>query len=238
MNRLKQIFTAATGYWIHKRGTLPIGADLFYDITQRLQYGNLDIVFDVGANEGQTLKWIKHQQPKARIYSFEPVMSTFNKLKTNANVFSNCVVENIALGEADGEKKIRLFSDYSVLNSLKDELMSRDGTEEVIHIETLDGYCTKHQIEQISLLKIDTEGYELNVLEGAEKMLAEKQIHFIYCEVGFNKINIRNTAFDKLTGYLEEKGYFFYSLYQVDSHDWKNGNHLANALYIEKSIFR
>ena len=239
MNILKQIVKATTGYWIHKIETLPIGADLFYDITQRLGYGNLKTVFDVGANEGQTVKWIKHHQPSAKIYSFEPVQSTYNRLQKNISQFSNCIAEHFAFGEKAGEQKIRLFSDLSVLNSLKADAMNKteNAKEELIKIETLDEYCKRKLINKIDFLKIDTEGYEMNVLLGAEQMITDKKISFIYCEVGFNETNKRNTSFENLTSYLASKGYYFYALYQLDAHDWKAGNHLGNALYIQKFVY-
>lgn len=239
MNALKQIIKASTGYWIHKLKTLPIGTDLFYDITERLQYGRLKTVFDVGANEGQTIKWIRHYQPASKIFSFEPVSSTFDILKKNVKGYGDCVIENFAFGEVKGQKTIKLFEDYSVLNSLKDGAMNHNPgcKEELITIETLDIYCRENNIHHIDLLKIDTEGYELNVLQGGENLLTEKRISFIYCEVGFNQTNQRNTYFENVTTFLAKRDYFFYALYQIDSHDWKNGNHLANALYIQKSVF-
>jgi FkbM family methyltransferase len=239
MNTVKHIFSKVTGYWIHKLNTLPIGTDLFYDITQRLGYSNVNIVFDVGANEGQTVRWIKHHLPYSVIYVFEPVCSTYNKLKIAIAHFTKIHVENLALGDLSGTKIIKLFTDYSVLNSLTEHAMNHEvnATEELIKIDTLDNYCHLKNIEKIDLLKIDTEGYEINVLKGANKLLDEKRISFIYCEVGFNESNQRNTSFALLTSFLEAKGYFFYAMYQIDSHGWKNGNHLANALFIQKDIF-
>jgi FkbM family methyltransferase len=182
LNVLKQIIQATTGYWIHKLNTLPIGTDLFYDITKRLKYGNLHTVFDVGANEGQTLKWIRFYQPAAKIYSFEPVRSTFDILKSNVVNYPDCVLEKLALGEAKGQKKIKIFPASSVLNSLNEYAMYKgaDAIEEVITVDTLDNYCFEKTVDRIDFLKIDTEGYELNVLLGAEKLLAEKRISFIY----------------------------------------------------------
>lgn len=240
MNKLKKIIAQLTGYWIHKLNTLPIGADLFFDITQRLKYGNLHTVFDVGANEGQTVYWIKHHQPDAHIYSFEPVASTFQKLKKGVSSYPNCTVEHLALGGAEEQKTIKLFSDFSVLNSLNENAMNNaeDAIEEKISITTLDNYCISKNIQKIDLLKIDTEGYELNVLMGAQKYLTEKRISFVYCEVGFNESNKRNTYFQSLCSFLEERGYYFYALYQIDSHGWKEGNHFANALFIQKAIYR
>lgn len=235
----KKFINITTGYWIHKLNTLPIGVDLFHDITKRLNYGSLKLVLDVGANEGQTLKWIKHHQPQAKIISFEPIKASFEHLQKTALLYSGCVVENIALGEEEKNLEVKLFNDLSVLNSLKPELMNQlpDALTEVIQVERLDNYCTKHSITKIDLLKIDTEGYELNVLLGAGNLLDTGAVDFIYCEVGFQKTNNRNTSFEEIISFLELKQYYFYSLYQIDAHDWKAGNHLANALFVHKSIF-
>ena len=235
----KNFINITTGYWIHKLKTLPIGVDLFYDINTRLNYGPLGLVFDVGANEGQTLKWIKHYQPHSKIISFEPIKSTFVKLSQTASLFHDCIAENIAFGEKAGNTEVKLFDDLSVLNSLKPELMNQQpgALKEDIRVECMLDYCKTHNIDKIDLLKIDTEGYELNVLQGAGQLLDVGQVSFIYCEVGFQKSNNRNTSFYEIISFLELKEYYFYALYQIDSHDWKAGNHLANALFVHKSIF-
>ena len=236
---IKNFVKATTGYWIHKLRTLPIGVDLFYDIQTRLKYGPLGMVFDVGANEGQTLKWIKHYQPDSTVISFEPIKSTFDRLKKNSLQYKNTIVENIAFGEEPGKIQVKLFGDLSVLNSLKPELMNNepDAVTEEIDVVRMDAYCKQHNIERIDLLKIDTEGYELNVLKGAGTLLDEGKIHFIYCEVGFQKTNKRNTNLGEMIAFLESKQYYFYALYQLDAHDWKSGNHLGNALFVHKSKF-
>jgi hypothetical protein len=110
--------------------------------------------------------------------------------------------------------------------------------EETIRIDTLDQYCSKHNIKKIDLLKIDTEGFEINVLKGAEEMLQGGHISFVYCETGFQQSNQRNTYFPTLTEYLAQRNYFFFGLYQMDYHDWKRGNGLGNALFIHKTVFQ
>jgi hypothetical protein len=91
-------------------------------------------------------------------------------------------------------------------------------------------------VDQIDLLKIDTEGYELPVLRGATGMLQRNKISFVYCECGFTSANHRNTKLDDLCRYLEEKGYMFYGLYQVSDHEWHKGMNFGNALFVHTSI--
>lgn len=240
MNIIKTIFTSLTGYWIHKKSNLPVGADLFVDINSKIKYPPMNILFDVGANTGQTRNWFRFHVPKATIYSFEPVQSTFEQLKINAKDDANCVLINEALGDEAGIKTIRLYDgDMTVLNSLREDAMnnSAGAREETITVNTLDAYCNANQISKIDLLKIDTEGFEIHVLKGAAQMLQTGSISFVYCETGFQQSNKRNTYFAALSEYLAPFGYYFFGLYQVDYHDWKRGNHLANALFVHCSVF-
>lgn len=238
MNNFRKLFQKLTGYWIHKAATLPIGVDVFYDIKFRIGFNKMDIVFDVGANEGQTLKWIRHYVPKAYVYCFEPVSSVCSLLRKNADIVGRCTIEQLALGETEDVMTIRLFDKYSVLNSLKKELMNQNelAKEEIINITKLDDYCDKNSIPRIDLLKIDTEGYELNVLAGAERMLKEKRIDFILSETGFLRSNKRNTNFSELSEYLSSRGYCFYAFYQMSDCDWRTGSNFGNALFIRGDI--
>jgi FkbM family methyltransferase len=238
MNLIKKIVSKTVGYWVHKLDTLPVGADLFYDIQEKIGYKSLNVLFDVGANVGQTRNWFRYYKPHAKIFCFEPVKSTFGQLVKNSKHDCNCVLENLAFAEKSGEKTIRLFeANLAVLNSLNDFLMNnRDGAkEERIKVETLDNYCESNMITKIDLLKIDTEGYDVHVLQGAKKMMEREAISMIYCEAGFHKFNQRNTSFNELSKFLEERNYFFFGLYQVDYRDWKNGNNYGNALYVHKN---
>lgn len=240
MNIVKKIINKTTGYWLHKQSNLPVGADLFVDINHKINYPSLNVLFDVGANVGQTRRYFRFHLPDARIYSFEPVQATFQQLKNSVAGDANCVLENMALGDEAGEKTIRLFDgDMTVLNSLRDDVMNNaaNAREEIITIDTLDHYCSVKHIKKIDLLKIDTEGFEINVLKGAAQMLKDGHISFVYCETGFQKANQRNTYFPLLTEYLAEREYYFFGLYNTDYHDWKRGNHLANALYVHRSVF-
>ncbi len=220
---------------------LPVGADLFIDIDDKIKYRSLNVIFDVGANIGQSNEYFRFHTAKSKIYSFEPVQSTFAQLQRNVRNDRNCVLENMALGDEAGEKTIRLFdSDMTVLNSLRDDVMNNaaNAREETIRIDTLDHYCSVHNIKKIDLLKIDTEGFEINVLKGAEQMLQNGHISFVYCETGFQQSNQRNTYFPELTEFLSKHDYYFFGLYQMDYNDWKRGNGLGNALYIHKTVFQ
>lgn len=239
MHILKKIFTTITGYWIHKKCSLPIGADVFIDIHNRINFRSLDTMFDVGANLGQTWEWFRNNEAKAKIYCFEPISATFEVLKSKTEKDGNCILENVALGNEEGKKVVKLFDEeYSALNSLRDDVMNLNSNakEEIIKVETLDSYCLKSKIDKIDFLKIDTEGYELNVLEGASGMLDAGKISFVFCEIGFLRENNRNTYFADLTEWLAAKDYYFNGMYQLVSNGIKI--EFGNALYIHKDVFK
>lgn len=239
MHPLKKLFQSATGYWLHKAETLPPGTNLLIDIQRKIRYPLPAVIFDVGANTGQTVAWLRDFLPDATIYSFEPVASTFKELKRNVSQDKKVLAAQLAFGDREEKKMIRVFEQHSALNSLKAELMNQSvhAKEEEITVTTIDSYCKTHTISKIDFLKIDTEGYELKVLEGASKMLLEKRVSLIYCEVGFQQNNKRNTPLASLIEWLEPYDYYFFGLYQLVSDGWKDGHYFGNALFVQKEAF-
>lgn len=234
---LKSLVHRATSYWIYKSRYLPIGADLKIDITYRAGHRAVHTVFDVGANSGQTYEVFREKFPDAFIHCFEPVATTFAMLEKRIGGDPRAHPEHAALGEAAGEKTVRLFDDTTDLNSLRDDLMNDapGAREELIRIDTVDNYCGARGIDRIDLLKIDTEGYELEVLRGATKYLTEARISFLLCEVGFTSANTRNTNFGALAEFLAARRYSFFGLYDV-THYWSAGISFGNALFVHDPI--
>jgi FkbM family methyltransferase len=240
MMNIKKIISDLTGYWFHKRLTLPVGVDLFEDIQYRLKYGTISTVFDVGANVGQTANWIRHYVPDARLYCFEPVSSVYEELVKNTGSMKNIQTACIAFGDKNEEVTIRLHREHSVLNSLKAELMNwdEDTVEEKVTVLRMDDYCRDKHIQHIDLLKIDTEGFELNVLKGAADLLLREKVGFILCEVGFLRSNERNTYFADMCELLSQFGYYFQGMYQISGHSWDPANVFGNALFMHKKHFK
>ncbi len=240
MHPLKKIFQNLTGYWIYKADTLPPGADFFIDVRKKIGYPQMDTIFDVGANIGQTVEWLRDGEPNAKIYCFEPVSTTFKELVSKKGGDKNCIFEQLALGDTKGEVVIKVFGDKPGWNSLRNDLMNKDANarEEVLKVTTLDAYCNENGIKKIDLLKIDTEGFEINVLEGAKNMLEGNRISMIYAEVGFQSINSRNTGFTLLSSWLDKYNFYFLGLYQLQGAAWKEGKFFGNALFVRKDVYK
>ena len=81
-------------------------------------------------------------------------------------------------------------------------------------METIDSYIQKNKITRIDLLKIDVEGYELEVLDGAKDALASGSIKAILADATLTE-NTQHTFFNDLWDYLRSKNFSFFGLYDV-----------------------
>ena len=234
---IKRIIDATSGYWVYKTSQLPIGTDLSVDIQRKLGLNTISTIFDVGANVGQSYRTFRRHFPTSYIHCFEPVRSTFDLLQRAVAGDINVRAEQLAFGAAPGEKVIRLFENAPGLNSLREDLRSKhsEAAREVVKIETIDRYRAEHGIGAIDLLKIDTEGFELDVLVGAQDALSEGAVATVLAEVGFDDRNGRNSGVAAVIQFLASYNYRFFGLYDV-THDLEFGIAFANALFVRGDI--
>ena len=167
-------------------------------------------VFDVGANVGQSALRFEAIFPKAKIYCFEPVKKTFEMLKKNLTKFGKISCYRVAFGSCACEKTIYLTG-QSRTNSLIEP--NKICGNETVNVCTIDEFAVKNQIKRIDFLKIDTEGFDLEVLKGAQKMLSSEQIGFILVESGFHPGDKRHVLFDDIRSYLLPMGYTLFGIY-------------------------
>jgi FkbM family methyltransferase len=133
-----------------------------------------DVVLDVGAHIGCfTLKAAKEVGPEGRVVSFEPSSENFRllTLNVNSNDYSNAKLFNVAVGSAPGTAKLNLGSRKGTNSLLSDAGVEKVGIEEV-PIRTLDSIADELKLTKVSFVKIDVEGFELEVLKGGRNILA------------------------------------------------------------------
>ena len=156
--------------------------------------------FDVGANVGNYSKIIASLYPAAKIYAFEPNPFTFKQLQTLSPKSPNILTFNTGLGAIVGN--IELFCRQDNVSSshatlYKDVLTKAHGYTDVqrltVPMNTLDDFCHQNYIDRIDFLKIDTEGHELKVLQGAKNALNTGIVRSIQFE--FNEMNIYSRVF-------------------------------------------
>ena len=207
---------------------LPFGLHPFYDIERRKQGFQINVIFDVGANIGKSILTAREVFPKARIYPFEPFKDTYNTLVKNVTS-KKVSCYQLALGSEDKNLQIKVdaLSKKSCMNSLIHDNINDSSLEnikeETVEIQKLDTFYNIHKIRSIDYLKIDTEGFDMEVLKGAIEILTEKSVFFIQVEAGMNKFNDRHISFTEIDSFLKPVGYELFGFYnQAHEKSMKN----------------
>lgn len=166
---------------------------------------------DVGAHIGLWTLYVGRKGSK--VYAFEPNPDIVQILKSNSREYSNIVVCNFALGEIKEVKELFIHT-RSVLNGLRvktNEYIGRNVEVQVYRLDDLQVYIR----EQVGLIKIDTEGYEANVLKGGiETILRDKPRLIIEVHHGLRTLR---EELQLLTEFLSDYGYKWKAEYKRDN---------------------
>ena len=134
------------------------------------------VMFDVGYYAGGSTKDFLERYPAATVHAFDPSEFGLMNYEKDYGADSRVQFAPFALSSEPGELE---FYDYeNMLNSLsKRREMSGDKPRVYnVTVSTLDAYCASNGIDRINHMKIDAEGFDLAVLEGASDMLSEQKI--------------------------------------------------------------
>ena len=155
------------------------------------------VVMDVGANVGNysaALLELFRERP-LQLFCFEPSASTFAELQKKLAGRPQARLFNTGMSSQPGTTKLFSKAGASGLSSVYQRDLSHRETaldvEETIELDSLDHFCTIHGIQEIDVLKMDVEGHEVAVLQGANRLLTEKRIKLIQFEFGGCNIDSR-----------------------------------------------
>ena len=168
-----------------------------------------DLCIDVGANMGYYTIWFS--KFSNNIYSFEPNPVNYNRLKRNIavnNSFDSAKTFEVALGEKD---------DTAVLTKnldIKNHILPFDSVEggDVVALKRLDSILSENKITDIAYLKIDVEGFEIDVLKGLGDYFINHKVDIIQIEINSA---IKNSAYS-LNDFLSFIGINNYKLYSYN----------------------
>ncbi len=180
------------------------------------------IVFDIGAHHGETIKLFCKNLSIKKIYSFEASPQNYQILEKNFSSFQTDKVEiyNYGIGDKISKDFINqtIESSSSTINKLNKDSKYFEKKLRVLNVEkksfyqklpitilTLDHFIEKNHIENIDLIKIDTEGYELNVLKGLSKN--SKKVKLIYFEHHYDDMIIKDYKFSDIHKFLKNRGF-------------------------------
>jgi FkbM family methyltransferase len=174
---------------------------------------NISKVIDVGANKGEYVLELRKNGFNGDIYAFEPLSKIFERLKAITKNIEKIHLFNFALGATNEENKINI-SKNSASSSLLNMLSKHSSAEpnsiyvdsEIIKVRTLDSIFESIYSEgDRILLKIDTQGFEMNVLKGS--LISLKNIIGIQVELSLVPLYEGSTLYEEIFHFLKEHGF-------------------------------
>jgi FkbM family methyltransferase len=170
-------------YWRGWQGFEPESSPLFFRLATAAR-----VTLDVGAHVGFYTLLAAHANPAGRVYAFEPLPSTYERLKNNValNRLTNVECLRSAVGAAEGDAKLfHVPAEVPAAASLSYQFMSQAGCvmcSTTVPVLRLEGFLQTRGVGPVDLLKIDTESTEPNVLCGMGEVLRRDKPD-ILCEV-------------------------------------------------------
>lgn len=210
-----------------------IGVNAERDI-QRLA-GDLPVrvIFDVGANLGQSASRYLQSFPLAHIHSFEPVSQTYELLQRQFSTTPRVTTYNFGFGDVDETATVHIMPSSGQNTACP---VGTSLATERVTLRRLDGFLSGSSIETVDLLKIDVEGYESNVLRGAGTELGSGRFRFVYAEcVLTDEQDTAHTSLFALHPILTDAGFVPFSYY-AESFSLGSGAAMGNVLYAFRDL--
>tara|TARA_B100001250_G_scaffold314557_1_gene276776 strand:- start:2978 stop:3742 length:765 start_codon:yes stop_codon:yes gene_type:complete len=182
-----------------------------------IRFEQNDVIIDCGANIGEiflSIKQLKNSDYLFKYYGFEPDQTIFELLQNNTN---NEIKEPLALASEEGHRKLYLRSKTA-------DSSFEEGTKEKFVMSktvTLDNIFS--DFKSIKLLKLEAEGYELDVLLGSKKIL--NKIKFISADLGYELENNTRRSFEEVDNFLSKNNFSLILSTTRETYLYKNKNY-------------
>ena len=190
----------------------------FLSLNTVLSHHGINVVFDVGANVGQFGTRLRELGYRGKIVSFEPQSQPFAELQAAAQRDGNWTAVNVGLGSEAGQQTINVY-DMSVLSSIHTlnrklafPWVQQTGTES-IEIRTLDSLFDQYvEPGDRVFLKIDTQGFEKQVLQGAEQSLP--RVAGLHMELSLTPIYDEQPRLEEMVAQLRASGFALWQFHR------------------------
>tara|TARA_A100001011_G_C14221481_1_gene804548 strand:+ start:485 stop:1225 length:741 start_codon:yes stop_codon:yes gene_type:complete len=165
-------------------------------------------IIDIGCYHGEFIDTVEKIFPGSQYFCFEPEDNSFRYLQSKYRRNKNVILENCVIGDEHNEVTFNVIGDDSTGNSM---LTTTD--EELIHKRirkkqiTLDSFIEEHNIKNVDILKIDTQGYERECLLGALSHLEKGTFKSLKVEVMFQDTYVRPSSFLEIESIILKYGY-------------------------------
>lgn len=168
-----------------------------------------EIVFDIGANIGQTsfnmFRTQKSKNLNPNIYAFEPYPRTFSKLETNISLNKNSSIKAYNLGVSEHRGSLHMIQ-HCPSNSGGFRMTENRQNSIEVPVISLDEFVIENQLDSVDFIKIDVEGFELQVIQGALKTI-EKFKPILIFEYSLQNISDQGGHIEGMLTHLERLNY-------------------------------
>jgi len=219
------------------------GRDAYADQRALVRSDGPTVIFDVGANVGNTVQRYRELFPDGIIHAFEPDPATFARLEARFHGDSRVHPTRAVVSDFTGTKRFHVNGDPATSSLLPRprsgrRYYNRRGVtvaEIDVPSTSLDDFCLAHRIDHIEVLKLDVQGGELLTLEGATRLLSRTAVTLIYSEVEFIALYEGQPLFHDICRFLEGFQYSLYGIYDLVIA--ANGQlRFANAVFIPPRV--
>lgn len=196
------------GFWLYRDGIQTRGKFIFN--SYRLHNVALcvdDVIIDCGANSGDLSIELFESCPGIKYVAIEPAPEDFFVLQKNLGSVT-AITENIALGDSVSDMTFYLNSDTGD-SSLVEPPKYFDAVK--VKVVLLDDILKKYDISKVKLLKIEAEGFEPEVLQGAEQSL--HRVEFIAIDGGYERGLDQQQTFTYISNFLISRNFEMVDIY-------------------------
>lgn len=200
-------------------------AKLWHTVASHLTLGHIDslellellrdkppkVIYDIGANVGTWTLLAKVIFSEAQVHAFEPLAKHVAGFKNIKGSVGSIHLHPVALGNTKATQVMQVasFSDASSLvemgSRMAEDFKVNKAGEETVAVERLDDYAAANGLPAPDLLKLDVQGYELEVFRGAERCLHRARA--VISEVSFVEFYPKQCRFEDVVTFLAEHGF-------------------------------
>lgn len=186
------------------------------------------LVLDVGAHRGWFFRCWLDWCPLATVHAFEPYPQSFQHAQRVHGQDPRVTIHPLGVGAEEGTLPFNVLPESLVSNSFLqpdshawDRVAYVHGDVQTIEVPvtTLDIFCAQHQITSVYLLKIDVQGFEMQVLKGAEQILPV--VDHIMVESGIQRLYANAPRVNDVFEFLTARGFHL-----MAQRSWHRGNHV------------
>jgi FkbM family methyltransferase len=200
-------------------------------------------IIDAGANVGNmTLKY-KSLFPQATIHAFEPFQASFEQLTRNTAHLEGVIPNQLGLADANGTRQFHANQTPSTNSLLPATTQALQGTGGErfkstalvsIDLVTLDTYARNHDLQHIDILKLDVQGAEPQVLQGAAQLIKSRAIRLIFTEIMVAPFYEGQQSLHQALQMYDQLGFQLYNFYDLSA--FEGPLRQLDAIFVSKTL--